>query len=161
MADLMALGWKETDAYIVTGQLKPVLSDQYNNDQLMKTVTDTAFCQIFKTTFRSRKEGTETETASEGESPEETRLLTKEDVLQQMLKTAFALPKTDPKRVEILAKYADLQQMKKDEVQEEDRTVHYYLPSHVATANSTRSTSANKTDRALGNKLRGVPLLPM
>ena len=43
MADLMALGWKETDAYIVTGQLKPVLSDQYNNDQLMKTVTDTAF----------------------------------------------------------------------------------------------------------------------
>ena len=48
MADLMALGWKETDAYIVTGQLKPVLSDQYNNDQLMKTVTDTAFAKYLK-----------------------------------------------------------------------------------------------------------------
>ncbi len=128
MADLMALGWKETDAYIVTGQLKPVLSDQYNNDQLMKTVTDTAFAKYLKLRSAAVKRGTETETASEGESPEETRLLTKEDVLQQMLKTAFALPKTDPKRVEILAKYADLQQMKKDEVQEEDRTVHYYLP---------------------------------
>lgn len=30
--------------------------------------------------------------------------------------------------VKNIAKYADLQQMKKDEVQEEDRTVHYYLP---------------------------------
>ena len=128
MADLMALGWKETDAYIVTGQLKPVLSDQYNNDQLMKTVTDTAFAKYLKLRSAAVKRGTETETASEGEPPEETRLLTKEDVLQQMLKTAFTLHKTEPKRVEILAKYADLQQMKKDEVQEEDRTVHYYLP---------------------------------
>lgn len=161
MADLMALGWKETDAYIVTGQLKPVLSDQYNNDQLMKTVTDTAFAKYLKLRSAAVKRGTETETASEGESPEETRLLTKEDVLQQMLKTAFALPKTDPKRVEILAKYADLQQMKKTKCRKKTGRCIITSPSHVATANSTRSTSANKTDRAPGNKLRGVPLLPM
>ena len=29
----MALGWKETDAYIAIGQLKPVLSDDYNKTQ--------------------------------------------------------------------------------------------------------------------------------
>lgn len=157
MADLMALGWKETDAYIVTGQLKPVLSDQYNNDQLMKTVTDTAFAKYLKLRSAAVKRGTETGTASEGESPEETRLLTKEDVLQQMLKTAFALPKTDPKRVEILAKYADLQQMKKTKCRKKTGRCIITSPSHVATANSTRSTSANKTDRAPGNKPRGVP----
>lgn len=126
MADLMALGWKETDAYIATGQLKPVLSDEYNKEQIMKTVAEPAFAKYLKLKMNAIKRG---KTDPEDESQEEeVILLSKEDVLQEMLKTARALPKADPKRVEILSKYADLQQMKKEEVQEEDRTVHIYLP---------------------------------
>ena len=56
------------------------------------------------------------------------KLLTKEEVLQEALQSALSLPVNDKTRVEILMKYADLAQMKREEIKEEDSTIHYYLP---------------------------------
>ena len=52
----------------------------------------------------------------------------KEEVLQEALQTAMLLPKNDPKRVDVLMRFADLAQMKREEIKEEEQLIHYYLP---------------------------------
>jgi hypothetical protein len=51
----------------------------------------------------------------------------KEQIAKELRAIALALPAASKERAEILVKYSDLLQMKKDEVKEED-TTHYYLP---------------------------------
>ena len=51
----------------------------------------------------------------------------KEDVVAELNQLATSVK--EPKlKAEILLKLADLQQMKKEEVKEDEHTVHYYLP---------------------------------
>nr|DAV38599.1 MAG TPA: hypothetical protein [Caudoviricetes sp.] len=130
MADLMCLGWSASDAFIATGQLKPALNDEYNKTQIEKVISDDPFIKYMEQKQRSIKRGILKQYTEEPEESEkeDITLLSKEEILQEALRSAYALPINDPKRVEILMKYADLQQMKKDEVKEEDTTVHYYLP---------------------------------
>lgn len=127
IADLMAVGWKAEDAALALGLVKVALSDEYNKEQIEKLITEPEFTRYLNTKMKQIARG-KGDSATEDEEQEEIPRLTKEEVLQEMLRTAMALPLKDPKRVDILNKYADLQQMKKDEVQEEDTTVHYYLP---------------------------------
>ena len=64
----------------------------------------------------------------EFDSIDAARQMSKEDVMSELVRIAFKMPANDPKRADILMKYADLTQMKKDEVDKEEKTVHTYLP---------------------------------
>jgi hypothetical protein len=144
MAELMVQGWTPQDAYIAVGFNKPALSDEYNKSQIEKYITDTDFNVYMESRRKSIKRGILKQYTSESEEEEEevkVKLMTKEEILQQALQSALSLPVNDKNRVEILMKYADLAQMKKEEIQEEDSTIHYYLP---LTCNNCSLYLANK-----------------
>lgn len=131
MADLMVLGWTAQDAFIAAGFNKPMLSDEYNKQQLEILTTDAAFQKYLDARSKTLKKGILKQYESDSEEDEErtqVKLLSKEEVLQEALQTAMLLPKNDPKRVDVLMRFADLAQMKKEEIKEEDTTIHYYLP---------------------------------
>lgn len=131
MADLMALGWSAQDAFIALGFNKPMLSDEYNKQQLEIKIADADFNRYLESKQKSIKRGIlkqYTESPDEDEDKMEVKILTKEEVLQEAVQTALLLPKNDPKRVDVLMKFAELAQMKKEEIKEEDSTIHYYLP---------------------------------
>lgn len=144
MAELMVQGWTPQDAYIAVGFNKPALSDEYNKSQIEKYITDTDFNVYMESRRKAIKRGILKQYTSDSEEEEEevkVKLMTKEEILQQALQSALSLPVNDKNRVEILMKYADLAQMKKEEIQEEDSTIHYYLP---LTCNNCSLYLANK-----------------
>ena len=130
MAELMVAGWSALDAFIAMGYNKPHLSDEYNKRQLELLTQDENFIRYMEQRQKSIKKGILKQYADVDEDEEkmEVKLLTKEEVLQEALQTAMLLPKNDPKRVDVLMRFADLAQMKKEEIKEEDSTIHYYLP---------------------------------
>lgn len=131
MAELMVQGWTPQDSFIAVGFYKPSLSDDYNKQQIERIITDNNFTAYMEARRKAIKRGIlkQYEPDSE-EEPERTqvKLLSKEEVLQEALQTAMLLPKNDPKRVDVLMRFADLAQMKREEIKEEDTTIHYYLP---------------------------------
>lgn len=131
MAELMVQGWTPQDAYIAVGFNKPALSDEYNKSQIEKYITDTDFNVYMESRRKSIKRGILKQYTSESEEEEEeikVKLMTKEEILQQALQSALSLPVNDKNRVEILMKYADLAQMRKESVETEEQYIHYYLP---------------------------------
>jgi hypothetical protein len=132
MAELMVQGWTPQDAFIGVGLNKPALSDEYNKSQIEKYITDTDFNAYMESRRKAIKRGILKQYAPDNEEESEDnipiKLLSKEEVLQEALKTAMLLPVNDPKRVDVLMRFADLAQMKKEEIKEEDSTIHYYLP---------------------------------
>lgn len=129
MAELMLQGWTAQDSFVVLGFNKPHLTDDYNKQQMDKIITDSDFCKYIETRQRSMKRSASRQAeVEESEESAPVKLLSKEEVLQEALQTAMLLPKNDPKRVDVLMRFADLAQMKKEEIKEEDSTIHYYLP---------------------------------
>lgn len=131
MAELMVQGWTPQDAFIATGFNKPALSDEYNKQQIEKLITDSDFNAYMEARRKSIKRGILKQyeaTTEEDDDRAKIKLMSKEEILQEALQSALSLPVNDKNRVEILMKYADLAQMKKEEIKEEDNTIHYYLP---------------------------------
>lgn len=131
MADLVSLGWQPQDVYIAIGLYKPALSDEYNKEQIEKMITDKEFAEYNKMREKNIRRGILKQSVKEingEEEDDDINLIDKEEVLKQMLRSALSLPQNDPNRVKMLMQYAELQQMKKEEVDTEDNTVHYYLP---------------------------------
>lgn len=138
MADLMALGWRDVDAFVVLGFYKSLLSDSYNEEQLEIKTKDDDFRAYYEKRKRAIERGTKTDI--DGLEAEEERkkslstmadsekMPTKDELMRKMLDVAEMLPPNDPRRLDAYKAYGDFMQMKKDEVKEEDTTVHYYLP---------------------------------
>lgn len=130
MAELMVQGWTPQDAFIAVGFYKPALSDEYNKSQIEKYITDSGFNVYMEARRKAIKRGILKTSVSQEEDEEQINipLLDKESVLKEMIKSAMSLPVNDVNRINILQKYSELQQMKKDEVKEEETLIHYYLP---------------------------------
>lgn len=148
MAELMVQGWSPQDAFIAVGFYKATLSDEYNKQQIEKHITDPDFNVYMEARRKAIKRGIlkqyEAEPEEDGERMQ-IKLLSKEEILQEALQSALSLPVNDKNRVEILMKYADLAQMKKEEIKEEDTTIHYYLP---LTCNNCSLYMANKKKKS-------------
>lgn len=129
MAELMLQGWTAQDSFVVLGFNKPHLTDDYNKQQMDKIITDSDFCKYIETRQRSMKRSASRQAeVEETEDSAPVKLLSKEEVLQEALQTAMLLPKNDPKRVDVLMRFADLAQMKKENLESEEKLIHYYLP---------------------------------
>ena len=130
MAELMVQGWTPQDAFIAVGFYKPALSDEYNKSQIEKYITDSDFNVYMEARRKAIKRGILKTSVSQEEDEEQINipLLDKESGLKEMIKSAMSLPVNDVNRINILQKYSELQQMKKDEVKEEETLIHYYLP---------------------------------
>ena len=125
MADLMLLGYADMDAYLITHQSQKVYGEEYITKQIRPIVISSEFLKYSERRSRAMKRDS---TKIENEDTEDDGVLwDKEKIAQELLSSARALPVGSKERVDAMMKYADLLQMKKDAVEEED-VIHYYLP---------------------------------
>lgn len=132
MADLINMGWKEQDAYVMCYGLGAAYSETWHKKKIREIVDREVFAnylmRIKKKTELEASKAVDEAIQAEQNNIETAKLMNKEDVMNELVRIAFKLPANDPKRADILMKYADLTQMKKNEVKKEDKTVHTYLP---------------------------------
>ena len=119
VADLMIMGWTPNDAYIAVGLYNAAFSDEYNNTQNMQK-KERAIARGYKKSVPASI-GTDEE-----EKAKTSSFRSKDEVIDALVETVGDL--RGKEKADVLMKIADLQQMKKEEVIEEDNTVHFYLP---------------------------------
>lgn len=127
IADLTMMGWDLKDAYLVVSKPSPTMPDSFALTQIEALKVRHEFIdyigdQETKRLKDAKRLGGGVQIEDEVEVP----LKDKEDVLKELLRLAARAKGKE--KSDILCKYADLMQMKKDEVKEEDKTVHTYLP---------------------------------
>lgn len=124
MAELMLAGWPQKDAFCVCFKPAGTMPADYIVQRIQNICDSEPFIMYMRRREKIKRKGN----SEEPEVEEEIEMLDKEEVLRELLRSARSLPNGSKERAEILMKYADLQQMKKDKVEGEDTTVHYYLP---------------------------------
>lgn len=138
MADLIVSGWKETDAYVLCFGMNPAFSDAWHQKKIKEITGKPCYAQYLNDKFAAKaaeklaagksKEDSDSTEISIEDMPD--GFMSKEDVLKELLRTIASLPAKDPKRADVLMKYADLTQMKKDEVKEGNELTVFYLPQN-------------------------------
>lgn len=137
-ADLMAAGWKDKDAYLASGLYNYVYSKETNLREMNTLISDDEDFRNYwflarKRAARGSKEAVSSlEEEEEGvPSPDDIDMqteLSKENQLRDLLiaKKKAVIGSSD--WLKIVQTIADITQAKKDEIQTEDNTIHYYLP---------------------------------
>lgn len=128
-ADLLLMGWMESDAYIVSGLYNEVYSMELNNRNMKQLMNDNpnfiGYLNNRTDRLKAEEKARIEEIREKSETPT-TRYRDKDEVLNALADTVCDLKGKD--KADVLMKIADLQQMKKDENVEEEKKVHFYLP---------------------------------
>ena len=136
-ADLLALGWKDKDAYLISGLYNPVYNLEINKKNMNTLLSDDKDFMDYLTSAsrkikrRQKESEKEDDISVDGISEEDIASeLSKENQLRKLI---AARKKYDGKEgckewIDLTKMIADITQIKKDEIKEEDTTVHFYLP---------------------------------
>ena len=128
-ADLMLAGWKDNDAYIAAFGYNINLSDSYIKPQMRTTINNPDFAKYMGATSKKKeKKEINLENSDDITLEEALSLATKEETLKGLIIAKSKMKAGSKEWLDATKLIADLQQMKKDIVEEEDTTVHYYLP---------------------------------
>lgn len=137
MADLIVSGWREPDAYVLCFGMNPAFSDTWHQKKIKEITQKAGYIQYFNDKSAAQASVKSAAKADGGSEADNDTLndipdgfMSKEDVLKELLRTIASLPAKDPKRADVLMKYADLTQMKKDEVKEGNELTVFYLPQN-------------------------------
>ena len=119
LADLLIMGWEKMDAYIVAGLFNPLLSLKANLQELERLKVKPAFVKYYderlmEETNTNNQLKTKTDILQDGEI----NFRSKDAIIDQLGSIVSTMKGKE--KAEVLMKIADLQQMKKDEVKEED-----------------------------------------
>jgi hypothetical protein len=130
-ADLLMMGWMESDAYIVSGLFNEVYSLEVNMRNMKQLINENPFFIGYmnaRTDQLNKEEKARIKEVQEqfSTTTDEVRYRNKDEVLNALAATVVDLKGKE--KADVLMKIADLQQMKKDEVVEEEKRVHFYLP---------------------------------
>ena len=127
-ADLMIMGWKEQDAFVAAYGYNVNYSDDYNRTQMRNIIRNPDFAKYMES--QGKKIDKDRRESEEGSASNEDVLskATKEETLKELLIAKQTMRVGSKEWLDATKLIADLQQMKKDIVEDEDTTVHYYLP---------------------------------
>lgn len=129
IADLMLVGWNVTDAYLALGMYNATFSDEHHKIQMAQITDNADFAIYMQKKERALKQGYKgvpDSVKSDEEASSDCQYRTKDEVLNGLIAELPNLRGKD--KADVLMKIADLQQMKKEEIVEEDNTVHFYVP---------------------------------
>lgn len=127
-ADLMLSGWKEEDAYVAAFGYNINYSEEYVRAQMRNVISNPDFSKYIEQkgkNMEGRATPDELESLTGGNILQKA---TKEETLKDLLLAKSKMRFGSKEWLDATKLIADLQQMKKDTVDEEDTTVHYYLP---------------------------------
>jgi hypothetical protein len=133
MANLVAIGFTERDAYCAVINKDSTSPEHYDIAKLRTITKDPAYADTVgrlakKFTKRQSNENSDDDESSIIGGLDTDDLVDKDAVARELLRMAKSLPLKSKERADIMMKYADLLQMKKDEVKDEEHLVHFYLP---------------------------------
>lgn len=136
-ADLIAMGWKDKDAYLISGLYNPVYSSKVNEKEMNKLLMEEERFMTYLTSISRKIQRMQKAVEKEADFPVDK--VSDEDIASelskenQLRKLIAARKKYDGKEgckewIDLTKMIADITQIKKDEIKEEDNTVHFYLP---------------------------------
>lgn len=121
LADLIALGYSESDAYTIAYPENLALSAMQNK-RIRENVIES---NKFKLVLEARQE----RHADEHSASTDAELIDKEQTAKLIMKAAMKQPADSKERIEGLMKYSDLMGYKKNDVDDDSTdTIHFYLP---------------------------------
>lgn len=136
-ADLVALGWKDKDAYLISGLYNPVYNLEINIKNMNALLSTDNDFMSYLTSVSRRVKRRQKESIKDGDVLDND--ISEEDIASelskenQLRKLIAARKKYEGKEgckewIDLTKMIADITQIKKDEIKEEDTTVHFYLP---------------------------------
>lgn len=123
MADLMAVGYSENDAYTVAYPENAALSAQQNNSIRKNIVESVKFKKLLDTRRSRVKEGIATPV-----SLDEVELVGTEEVLKEILRSAKQQPVGSKERADLYAKYNDIKKESEQVETDETDNINFFFP---------------------------------
>lgn len=127
-ADLLTIGWANFDAYVITGLYNPVYSKEVNVREMQTLMESQNFSSYLKLATKRLKRKEKEEDEEEYSEMDMASELSKEHQLKELLIAKSKLAIGSPDWLKVKQMIADITQAKKEEIQTEDNTIHYYLP---------------------------------
>ncbi len=122
-ADLLSVGYSESDAYIIAFPENIALSAQQNNSIRNNIVESVKFKKLLDSRRSRVKEGIATPVALD-----EIELVGTSEVLKEILRSAKQQPIGSKERAELYAKYNDIKKESEQTSDDETDTISFYFP---------------------------------
>lgn len=123
MADLMAIGYDEGDAYTIAYPENTALSAQQNISIRRGIVESAKFTKILENRMERVKEG-----IAAPVSLDEVALVDTQAVLKEILRSAYQQPVGSKERADLFAKYNDIKKDNENTVSNGIDNIHFVLP---------------------------------
>ena len=123
MADLMAIGYSENDAYVIAYPENEALAQQQNNSIRQNIVESAKFKKLLETRRARVKDGIATPI-----SLDEVELVGTEEVLKEILRSAKQQPVGSKERADLYAKYNDIKNESEQGVEDETDAIEFHFP---------------------------------
>lgn len=129
MSELMALGWGQIDAYILAYHKGLSKSEDELRDTTGSITGNPAFRKhMEEVNVKMKEENLAASKRMTGEDDVFMEQSSKEYTLRQLVSAREAFRPGSSDWLKINQQIIDVTQMKKDEIKEEDNTIHYFLP---------------------------------
>lgn len=128
-ADLLILGWDEMDAYLASSLYNPAYSLAANVQDMNNLRSSAPFTAYYndRVALLNKDADQAIENAQQmAFADTNADFRSKEYIIDQLAATLTQLRGKD--RADVLMKIADLQRMKNEEIKEEEKLTHFYLP---------------------------------
>ena len=125
MADLMAIGWNAQNAYVAAYGFGPNYSNDYHKTQIEKITSRVEFSRYLE---RTRKRYVKNSDKESDEEDFDISCVSKEQLLKDLYIARNKVSRGSREWIDMTKQIADITQAKKDEIKEEDTTIHFYLP---------------------------------
>lgn len=123
MADLMAVGYSENDAYIIAYPENIALAAQQSNSIRNNILESVKFKKLLENRRSRVKEG-----IAAPIQLDEVELVGTEEVLKEILRSAKQQPVGSKERAELYAKYNDIKRESEQENSDETEAINFVLP---------------------------------
>ena len=124
MADLMAIGYIEEDAYAIAFQENEALAIQQNNSIRQNIIESAKFKKLLDNRKQRVKDGSATPV-----SLDEVELVGTEEVLKEILRSAKQQPIGSKERADLYAKYHELKKENEQGTEDETDAISFFFPA--------------------------------
>lgn len=124
MADLMAIGYSDADAYTIAYPENEALAVQQNNSIRNNIIESVKFKKLLDSRRQRVKDGVATPV-----SLEEVELVGTEEVLKEILRSAKQQPVGSKERADLYAKYNDIKKESEQGTESETDAINFFLPA--------------------------------
>ena len=130
VADLVACGWSQEDAYITVSHKGRTWDASALKDHVAKIASSPGFIQRVKDKNRSMmlQNSDAIREEIQAENADFFEKSSKEYTLRELIRARDAATIGSPDWLKINQQIIEVTQMKRDEIKEEDTTIHFFLP---------------------------------